>query len=118
MIEQLPLWPVAASALANEVDNLYIYITLVSVVVLGLIFGVIFVFAIKYRRRGDEVPQPIHGSLRLEIGWSIIPFLVMLTFFWWGAKIFFANAVPPPNAIDVYSVGQPWEWKIQYHSAQ
>ena len=27
----------------------------------------------------DEVPQPIHGSLRLEITWSIIPFLVMLT---------------------------------------
>src|SRR5579862_6688096 len=115
---QLPLWPEAASAVAVDVDHLYIYLTLVSVVMSVLIFGVIFVFAIKYRRRGDEVPQPIHGSLRLEIGWSIFPFLVMLTFFWWGAKIFFLNAVPPANAIDVYSVGKQWMWKIQYPGGQ
>jgi cytochrome c oxidase subunit 2 len=94
---QLPLWPEAASAVAVDVDHLYIYLTLVSVVMSVLIFGTIFVFAIKYRRRGDEIPQPIHGSLRLEIAWSVIPFLVMLTFFWWGAKIFFANAARRPT---------------------
>src|SRR5580700_7191014 len=115
---QLPLWPEAASALAVEVDYLYIYLTVVSVVMSVLIFGTIFVFAIKYRRRGDEVPRPIHGSLRLEIGWSIIPFLVMLTFFWWGAKIFFYYAVPPPNAMDVYVVGKQWMWKLQYPGGQ
>ncbi len=115
---QLPLWPDAASAVAVDVDHLYIYLSLVSIVMTLLIFAVVFFFAIKYRRRGDEVPQPIHGSLRLEITWSIIPFLVMLTFFWWGAKIYFANAVPPPNSIDVYSVGKQWMWKIQYPGGQ
>jgi cytochrome c oxidase subunit II len=115
---QLPLWPEAASAVAVDVDHLYIYLTLVSVVMSVLIFGTIFVFAIKYRRRGDEVPPAIHGSLRLEIGWSVIPFLVMLTFFWWGAKIYFLNAVPPPNAMDVYVVGKQWMWKLQYPGGQ
>src|SRR5271170_3323330 len=115
---QLPLWPEAASALATEVDWLYIYLTVVSVVMSVIIFGTIFVFAIKYRRRGAEIPQPIHGSLRLEIAWSIIPFLVMLTFFWWGAKIFFLNATPPPDSMDVYSVGKQWMWKIQYPGGQ
>src|ERR1700734_1794397 len=118
MSMQLPLWPEAASAVAVEIDHLYIYLSLVSVVMSVLIFGTIFVFAIKYRRRGDEVPQPIHGSLRLEIGWAIIPFLVILQFFWWGAKIYFMNAVPPPDAIDVYSVGKQWMWKIQYPGGQ
>ena len=115
---QLPLWPEAASAVAVDVDHLYIYLSAVSIVMSILIFAVIFVFAIKYRRRGDEVPQPIHGSLRLEIAWSIIPFLVMLTFFWWGAKIYFLNAVPPANSIDVYAVGKQWMWKLQYPGGQ
>jgi cytochrome c oxidase subunit II len=115
---QLPLWPEAASAVAVDIDNLYIYLSAVSIVMCVLIFGVILIFALKYRRRGDEVPQPIHGSLRLEIGWSIFPFLVMLTFFWWGAKIYFLNAVPPPDAIDVYSVGKQWMWKVQYPGGQ
>jgi cytochrome c oxidase subunit 2 len=115
---ELPLWPDAASAVALDVDHLYIYLTLVSVVMSVLIFITIFVFAIKYRRRGDEVPQPIHGSLRLEITWSIIPFLVMLTFFWWGAKIYFQNAVPPADAMDIYAVGKQWMWKLQYPQGQ
>src|ERR1700731_2210366 len=111
---ELPLWPEAASTVATDVDHLYIYLTLVSIVMSVLIFGTIFVFAIKYRRRSpDEVPQPIHGSLRLEITWSIIPFLAMLTFFRWGAKIFFYNAVPPPNSVDAYVVGKQWMWKLQ-----
>jgi len=42
----------------------------------------------------------------------------MLTFFWWGAKIFFYNAVPPPNAMDVYVVGKQWMWKLQYPGGQ
>jgi cytochrome c oxidase subunit 2 len=75
---QLPLWPEAASAVADDIDHLYIYLTLVSVVMSVLIFGTIFVFAIKYRRRSeDEVPKPIHGSWQLEVTWSVIPFLVM-----------------------------------------
>ena len=83
-----------------------------------LIFGTIFVFALKYRRRGDEVPAPMHGSWKLEVTWSVIPFLVMLTFFWWGAKIYFLNATPPPDAIDVYAVGKQWMWKLQYPGGQ
>jgi cytochrome c oxidase subunit II len=114
-----PLWPTAASEVATDIDHLYIYITLVSVVMTVLIFLTIFIFAIKYRRRSDdEVPEPIHGSLRLEITWSVIPFLVMLTFFWWGAKIYFFNAVPPANAMDVYVVGKQWMWKLQYPGGQ
>lgn len=116
---QLPLWPEAASAVASDVDHLYIYMSVVSVVMSVLIFTTILIFAVKYRRRSaTEVPEPIHGSLRLEITWSIIPFLVMLTFFWWGAKIYFFNAIPPANSMDVYVVGKQWMWKLQYPQGQ
>jgi cytochrome c oxidase subunit 2 len=116
---QLPLFPEAASSTAASVDYLYYYLSAVTVIMTALIFAAVFYFAIRYRRRSeDEVPPHIHGSLRLEIGWSVIPFLVMLSFFWWGAQIFFANASAPPNAIDIYVVGKQWMWKIQYPEGQ
>ncbi len=112
---QLPLFPEAASSIARQVDYLYAYLSVVTIVMTGLIFAVVFIFAIKYRRKSEnEQPRQIHGSLVLEITWSIIPFIVMLSFFWWGAQIFFANATPPSNAMDVYVVGKQWMWKIQY----
>jgi cytochrome c oxidase subunit 2 len=116
---QLPLFPEAASTTAAGVDYLYFYLTAVSVVMTVLIFAAVFIFAIKYRRRSDdEIPAPIHGSLKLEIAWSVIPFFIMLTFFWWGAQIFFANASPPADAMDIYAVGKQWMWKIQYPEGQ
>ena len=112
---QLPLFPEAASSMARQVDYLYAYLSVVTIVMTGLIFLVVFIFAVKYRRKSEnERPRQIHGSLMLEITWSIIPFIVMLSFFWWGAQIFFANATPPANAMDVYVVGKQWMLKIQY----
>ncbi len=112
---QVPLFPVAASSIARQVDYLYAYLSVVTIIMTGLIFAVVFIFAVKYRRKSpNEVPRQIHGSLVLEITWSVIPFIVMLSFFWWGAEIFFANATPPSNAMDVYVVGKQWMWKIQY----
>jgi len=116
---QLPLFPEAASSTAASVDYLYFYLTAVTIVMTALIFGAVFFFSMKYRRRSEhEIPAPIHGSLKLEITWSVIPFLIMLTFFWWGAQIFFANATPPADAMDVYAVGKQWMWKIQYPEGQ
>jgi cytochrome c oxidase subunit 2 len=116
---QVPLFPEAASTMARQVDYLYAYLGVVTIVMTALIFAAVFFFAVKYRRKhDDEIPKPIHGSLILEITWSIIPFIVMLSFFWWGAQIFFANASPPANAMDIYVVGKQWMWKIQYPEGQ
>src|SRR5579871_2639041 len=116
---QIPLLPDQASSTAASVDYLYWYLSAVSFIMTALIFGAVFFFAIKYRRRSeDEIPAPIHGSIKLEIAWSVLPFLVMLTFFWWGAQIYFANASPPADAMDVYAVGKQWMWKIQYPEGQ
>ena len=116
---QIPLFPEQASTTAPAVDHLYWYLSAVTVVMTALIFATVFIFAMKYRRKSDdEIPEPIHGSLKLEIAWSVLPFLIMLSFFWWGADIYFANATPPPNAMDVYAVGKQWMWKIQYPEGQ
>ena len=68
------------------------------------------------RRSG---PKAIHGSLPLEITWSVIPFLVMLVMFAWGTKLYFQNYTPPPNdTLDIYVTGKQWMWKVQYPDGQ
>jgi cytochrome c oxidase subunit 2 len=116
-----PLWPPTASVMAEKVDPLYIFLILVSVVMTAAIFFGVFLFAMKYRKRNNEyVPPPIHGSVPLEIAWSVIPFLVMLIFFAWGTWLYFDEyAVPATaDAIDVYVVGKQWMWKVQYPEGQ
>ena len=72
-------------------------------------------FAIKYRRRHkDEVGADIHGSLALELLWTIIPFMITMVMFVWGAKVFFDVYRPPAGAMEVYVVGKQWMWKAQH----
>lgn len=116
----LSIFPPRASVMAGRVDALYIYLLIVCGVMTVLIFLAVFFFAIKYRRRHpDEQPKPIHGSMFLEIAWSVIPFGFMLVMFLWGAKLYFEAYSPPPeNALDIYVTGKQWMWKVQYPGGQ
>jgi cytochrome c oxidase subunit 2 len=118
MSKFLPLWPDQASSIAGQVDALYIYLVLVSAVMTLLIFVAVAVLAIKYRRRPGVLPHPIEGSPILETAWSVIPFGVMLTFFIWGAVIFFKERTPPTNATEVYVVAKQWMWKLEHMEGQ
>jgi len=118
MSKFLPLWPERASTMASQVDALYIYLVLVSAVMTLLIFLAVAVLAIRYRRSAGNQPHPIEGSPLLEIGWSVIPFGVMLTFFIWGAVIYFKERTPPINSTEVYVVAKQWMWKIEHMEGQ
>lgn len=111
----LPLFPEQASTMAGRVDALYFYLLAVSGFFTVLIAILVIVFAIKYRRRSaTELPRSIEGSLKLEVAWTVIPLAIALSFFFWGAKLFFAMNRPPNDALEVYVVGKQWMWKIQH----
>jgi cytochrome c oxidase subunit 2 len=114
------LFPPRASAGAWEVDALYGFLLLVGVGMTTLIFFVVFFFAVKYRRKSHtDQPKAIHGSIPLEIAWSVIPFLIMLVMFGWGTKLYFRNYTPPlKDTLDIYVTGKQWMWKIQYPGGQ
>jgi len=114
------IFPQRASVTAVEVDALYTFLLVICIGMAALIFFFVFFFAIKYRRRNqdDVAPPPIHGSIPLEIAWSVIPFMVMLVMFGWGTKLYFQNYTPPRDTLDIYITGKQWMWKVQYPTGQ
>jgi len=115
------IFPERASTSAGEVDALYTFLLVVGIGMTALIFIVVCFFAFKYRRKSpdDPMPKAIHGSIPLELAWSVIPFLVMLVMFAWGTKLYFQNYTPPPNdTLDIYVTGKQWMWKVQYPTGQ
>jgi cytochrome c oxidase subunit 2 len=119
MWSNFPLFPEQASTLARRVDNLYFFLLAVSAFFSLLIAGSIVVFAIRYRRRRrDQVGTPIHGSIPLEIAWSVIPYGISLVMFWWGASVYFSMLRPPAGSLDVHVVGKQWMWKVQHLTGQ
>ncbi len=115
MQSSFPLFPQAASSIASEVDLLYFFILAVASFFAVLVSVAVVFFAIKFRRRhADEIGHDIHGSIALELIWSIIPFVLAMVMFFWGADLYFRIARPPADAMDVYVVGKQWMWKVQH----
>jgi cytochrome c oxidase subunit II len=81
----------------------------------GLIFVLIFYFAVKYRRRSDaDQPRAIEGSVPLEIVWTVVPLALTLVMFGWGAWLFAEITTAPRDALEINVVGKQWMWKIQH----
>jgi cytochrome c oxidase subunit II len=110
-----PIFPEQASTLAPRVDALYFFLTAVSTLFAGLIFLLLFYFAVKYRRRSEtEQPLPMVGALRLELAWTLIPLALTMVMFLWGASLYFTTMRPPENAVEIYVVGKQWMWYFQH----
>ena len=119
MLSTFPLFPEQASTFAKETDALFAFLTITSGTVTVLIFCTIFYFAIKYRRRPDnELAQEDEPSKVLEAAWIIIPFVIFMGMFVWGAWIYFRLARVPDNALQVYATGKQWMWKFQHPTGQ
>ena len=119
MLDGLRWLPERASTLAGQVDALFFFLVAVSLFFAGLIFVLVAVFALKYRRRSeDERPKAIHGSLVLEGLWTVVPLGIALAIFVWGAYLYFAMSRPPAAATEIYVVGKQWMWKLQHPGGQ
>jgi cytochrome c oxidase subunit 2 len=118
MWQTLPLWPVRASTLANRTDALMIFMLAVTGFFTVMIFTLIFIFAMKFRRAKNPIATQIEGSNTLEAIWTVIPFGIFMVMFVWSASIYMTWAQPPPDAEEIFVVGKQWMWKFQHPEGQ
>ena len=117
MNTDLPLFPEQASSLAAEVDAVYFYLMAVSGFFTLLIASLIIFFAIRYRRGSPADRTMGHGHFfAIEATWIIIPFILAMIMFFWGAKVYFRLVRPPAGALEITTVGRQWMWKFQHPS--
>ena len=101
---------------ARDIDNLvnpvFIIAGIVFVAVQG---GVLFMWWRFRRRKGDDaLPSQTHGNFKLEIGWTILPALLL-------AGVAVASVLTlldledhPEGAKEITVIGQQWWWEYRY----
>ena len=110
----MPFFPDSASSIAGNVDALFGFLVLTSLFFIVLIAALIVFAMFKYRRKSPgEVGNAVHGSLPLELGWSIIPLMIALGMFAWGALVYVNYRTTPKDTLDIYVVGKQWMWRLQ-----
>src|ERR1700681_84977 len=92
---------------------------MVYITVICLFFGVaitaaVVYFFFKYRRtHPEQVGVPIHGDMRLDAAWIVVPLLLAMTMFSWGAVVYVDFRRAPLDTLDIYVIAKQWMWKAQ-----
>jgi cytochrome c oxidase subunit 2 len=115
-----PLLPNAVSDNGHDLYNLYLLISPFAILVFLLVEGLLITVIIKYRRTklpANYRPPQWHGNTRLEITWTLLPFLILCVI---GAVSFATlqkDFVEPAAAGDNMTIsvtGHQFGWVFQY----
>ena len=98
------------------VDNVFLYILVICLFLLGLITFLMVYFVIRYRREKHPHPADIEGSKWLEITWTVVPTLIVLTMFYYGLTGFDFLKKIPPGAMEVKVIARQWSWLFEYEN--
>jgi cytochrome c oxidase subunit 2 len=108
--------PGATGISGRVVDNVFLYIVAICIFLLALITFLMVYFVIRYRRENHPQPVDIEGSTWLEIIWTVIPTLIVLTMFYYGLTGFEFLKKVPPGAMVVKVIARQWSWLFQYEN--
>jgi cytochrome c oxidase subunit 2 len=114
------LWamPLEASAQAVSIDWLWN----IQLIAMSFLFALIIVpmvySLIVFRRRKGETGEGEHfeGNTNLEIGWTIVPLIAVVTMAYIGAGNLADVRRADPDAMVVNVTGIQWSWKFEYEN--
>ena len=108
--------PEAASTMAAQVDDLYVFLIWVSVVSLIVVGGAILFFGVKYRRTeaNPEATSLVDHNLQLEVVWTLIPTVILFVLFFWGVNTWMGMRVAPSESMDIHVTARQWSWQFEY----
>jgi cytochrome c oxidase subunit 2 len=103
---------------ADSIQKLVIPVFAIAGVVFLLVEGAVLLIAWKFRSKDEddpeEFPEQVHGRTFLEIGWTILPALILA-----GVAVGTVMTIidlnrEEPDSINVQVAGQQWWWQYKY----
>jgi cytochrome c oxidase subunit 2 len=95
--------------------NLFLYI---AAVVFAVVSALVVWSVLRYRRRGDELPEQTHGNNTLELVWTLIPTVIVLALFWVTLQAQDRVTTPADRAaLTVDATAFQWSWRFRYEES-
>ena len=101
---------------AEQIDNLQQPVFLVAGIVGIIVFLAVAFVVIRYRDRGQSIPEQTHGKPALEVTLTVIPVLILIGVAIPTAGTIFDLAKTDDTEMVINVTGQQWWWEYDYPS--
>jgi len=102
------------TAIGQDIFDLHMLILWICVIIGLLVFGVMF-YSIYYHRKSRGVtPATFHESTKVEIAWTVIPFLILIGMAVPATSTLLEIYDTDDAELDILITGYQWKWKYEY----
>ena len=99
---------------AQRIQNLQLPVFITAGIVGVIVFAVIIYVMIRFKDRGQEMPEQTHGKPALEIVLTIIPAVILIAVGIPTVSTVFSLAKTSDTQCVVNVTGQQWWWEYEY----
>lgn len=110
--------PQTASQVASWWDDLFVFVTGVSLLFFVPLIIITAYFIYKFHHSKNPKVEDFHGNTPLEILWTVVPTIIVLVIFAWGWLVYKKMHRPPKDAFEIRVLGQQWRWKFGYDNGK
>lgn len=100
--------------LSHGMYDLHMIAMAVCAVIGLVVFGVMIYSLIHHRKSKGHIPATFHDNTRLEIVWSIIPFLILVGLAIPATKVLIRMDDTADSDVTIKVIGSQWKWQYQY----
>lgn len=100
--------------ISNRVYDLHMTIFYICCVIGLLVFGAMFWSMIAHRKKQGVKPATFHENVKVEIVWTVIPFLILIGMAIPATSTLIAMEDTSESDVTVLVTGSQWKWHYKY----
>ena len=103
-----------ATAISKEVFDLHMLIFWICVAIGVVVFSVMFYSMFAHTKKKNPVAATFHESTKVEIAWTVIPFLILIAMAVPASKTLTKMYDDTAGDVNIQVTGYQWKWQYRY----
>jgi cytochrome c oxidase subunit II len=99
---------------AHQIIDLHVIVLGICVVIALIVFGIMFYSIARHRRSAGHQARQFDGNKRLEIVWTIIPFLIVVGIAYPATRTVIEMKDTSAPDLSIKITGYQWKWRYDY----
>ena len=106
--------PAGVTETSHDIHDLHMLILWICVGIGVLVYGILIYSLVHHRKSKGAVPATFHENFKLEIVWTIIPFLILLGMAIPATKVMIKAYDTTKSVMTIKVTGYQWKWRYEY----
>ena len=104
----------AETPVMEELTTVYNIVTYIISTIVAFVLGLMAFIMIRFREKANPVPSKTTHHVWLEIGWTLIPVLILILMAVPSMNLLYNQDVIKDTEVTVKAVGNTWNWSYTY----